>query len=688
MSNKLVKFLTQPLFLIIEFWILLWTLPWVVWLDSWPWLRLGLAIFCFVVPGFCVSIILVGYRLTLLSHFLSGLAFSILFVGLLGVFGRISHLPFMYIKPAFIVIGIFGSLALAFHARSGQQLYKQKNFQIKAVIPLLIIAILSILIAFWDRIGLDERVYLAYLTSWQHSFQLDFKEVLFNSGSLGGIRFWLAMFPMVSAFLSEISGIHGLLLLGFYFGPVFITIAILSAYALYDELLQSEHQTIAALVLQFTFLFLLLNLRQPGSVYFFRITEDKAFAAFILAPIFFLAVRILLQSQTVRNAIFVLFTGWSLALVHPIILTYAVMIAGIYAGIVTIMEKEAKKLIVTIMLFAAIMLPVASLRFVDVPWVSRYIFSMKTPLKQLGDFDLNSALKGGGIASRISYIKGTPFYGFNLSVVRIQIGGLDSRILVLLSWSYVWIMGLGLLWSLFNLRKHPAAPFVAATAFLVLLCALPYTGWLVGKLVSARMLWRVPWLLPIGFFTTILADEFLKGVWKRIFKESKISSKEASFGLILIICSILIIYVSTNTYSNRWRGLTRLSHYWNILSRLSNLGDYLETNINQPSRFAASLGLMDYLPGLSSKSKVIYFRNDKRTPYHVYHVHLDDIKPLLSRDTQIIIDQRVDVFVKYDIQYLITEDIRVKDYYNTFPEFFDVQESGGFWIIEFRGVDR
>jgi hypothetical protein len=675
-------------------WIILWVFPWTTWLAFFPWLRLGVAIFIFVIPGFSVSLFLAGDRFTLPSHFISGLAITILFVGLLGVLGRITHLPFTYIKPVFIVIGTGSLFMTAFHARLGRPLYKSKKISTKMFGLLFLIIVFSVVVAFWDRIGLDERVYLVYLTSWQHSPQLDFKDVFFNSGDLTGARFWLAMFPMNLAFLSEISGLHGVLLLGLYLNPVFVAIAILATYNLYDELLQSEEQTIAALTIQITFLFLLIKLRQPGSMFFFRMTEDKVFAGFILGPAFFMAVRILLQSRTLYHSIFVLFIGWSLALTHPIILTYAVFIAGVYAIIITFTERDIKGLIVTITILLAIILPVASLRFVGSPWVSRYIFGLSTPIKQPGRFDLESALNSKNITMRISIIKGTPFYGFELSLVKFQRFSNSNQISVFFSWSYLWILGLGFLWALFNLNKHPAAPLVGAASLLVLLCAIPYTGWLVGKFVSARMLWRAPWLLPIGLSATVLLKEVLV-IWKRIIKPKK-SLDGIPMGITLMICSVLIIHHSLIPYVKKWEYLPDLPRYKSKLLILSGLGDYLETNIEETSRFVATKELSGFLPGLSSKSKVTYFRNDKRTPNPP---NMNAVRSLLSiDDDDVSLEQRFDFLVSYDVQYMLINDVLVKDYYNdypeyfvvqkynTYPEIFDVQGTGDLWIIEFTGA--
>jgi hypothetical protein len=303
------------------------------------------------------------------------------------------------------------------------------------------------------------------------------------------------MFPMNQAFLADLSHIHGVLLLGYYFKPVLVVIALLATFHLYEDLLRSNLQAALALLIQITFLFLLLDRRQPGIIFFLRNIEDKSFAAFVFAPIFFLAIRCFLESRTVRRGIFVLLCGWSLALVHPIILAYCIFIAGVYAALVTITHKNYKAFGILIILLALIIFPPASLRF-----PSLYGTEIKA------GFDLESALANdvdkAPIGNRISYIEGTPFYGFNLDLIKIEIDRKPPLPWMdfFQSWSYLWLMGFGLLWALPKLKRpdNDLASFITASSLLDFLCAIPFTGWLVGFFVSARMLWRSPWLFPIG----------------------------------------------------------------------------------------------------------------------------------------------------------------------------------------------
>jgi hypothetical protein len=690
MAGKIILRLSKsPLLSLALLWVLLWLYPWTTWLESQPWLRLGVGLLIFTAPGMAISLLLAGKRFTVLVHLVSGLALSVLLVGILGLLGRVLHISFVFVKLAFALAGLISLWALSRRFRNENQLYKPQRFSIESLVMLSFMAALGVATSLTYRFGGDDFSYLAYLTTWQKSPSLNFSDVFFGLGNVGQIRFWLAMLPMGLALLAEISNIHGLLLLGFYLEPFFIVVAILASYNLYEDLLLSERQAVTALLLQFAFLFALRDPYQPGDSFFRRLSEDKAFAAFILGPVFFLAMRFCLDALTPRSGIYAILCGLSLSLTHPVILAYSIFIVGVYAGIVTIINNEFKKIVIVTAIMLLTILPSASLRFIDAPWISRYIFSQESPLRRPGVFDLETAQDTGLIRNRISSVEGTPFYGFNLKVVKFRTGtiGQESPFRVFLSWSYLWILGLGFFWSLFNLRRNAAAPFIAATSLLVILCAIPHTGWLVGYVVSARMLWRAPWLLPTGLIGVILLADLFKVAAYRIFTRAlpKALVERSAFSAISVLGIFLIGYYSAYVYGADWRELAKLDSYKDKLVRYSALGDFLENNIERPAIFVADSKFMNYLPGLSSKSKVVFFRNSRfsRRP-----VDMDKIALIFSHDASISINQRMNILKRNHIQYiLLAEDTSIRNYYVGYPQFFDLQSFDNFWIIEFRNVD-
>jgi hypothetical protein len=657
---------------------LLWVAPWTSWLGPFPWVRMGLSILIFCVPGMIISLLLLGKKLTLLAHLTSGVAISVFLVGFLGMLGRTFNLPYAFIKPVFAVMGLAALFGLISRLRTDPELYKPKHFSLLASALLLFLFAFGILINLQSIFGGDDSSYLAYLTNWQHARPLNFEEVVFGSGDTDSIRFWLGMFPMSLAFLAELSKLHGLLLLGLYLEPYLVVIAILAIYNLYEVFLGEERLTIAALLLHFTFFVLLQGARQPGNVFFIRLSEDKVFAAFILAPALFLGVRHFLEASTLRAGIFVFLNGLSLALTHPIILAFSLFIACLYVILVTMVEKNQRTFGFAITLLIIPVIPSVLFRFIDGPQTQRY------------PVNLQSALDAYGSASetRFSYIAGTPFYGFDLGRIKIQTSEAEQEnpLEIFLSWSYLWVLGTGFLWSLFHWRrKRATAPFMAATSGLVLLCGLPFTGWLLGYFVTAGMLWRSPWLLPIGFIGVIVLTELLnfilQGIVDRV--EIKKFSEQVAFTSITVICSILLVNFSIHGYHSRQPLMIRPEGYAARLENLATLGNYLQNHLQQPAIFVAPLELMDYLPGLSSKAKVVFFRTSRYTPHPV---DTKQLSLIFSRDPSILIQERMSILRMYDVQFIVIEDPVLREYYAHYTEFSNAQKVKNFWVIEFRDL--
>jgi hypothetical protein len=259
----------------------------------------------------------------------------------------------------------------------------------------------------------------------------------------------------------------------------------------------------------------------------------------------------------------------------------------------------------------------------------------------------------------------------------------EHPLTVFLSWSYLWILGIGFLWSLFNLKRNAAAPFTAAASLLVLLSAIPYTGWLLGYFVSARMLWRTPWLLPIGLISFFLLRELSSAAGKYIstHPQFRIKPKDVLHLLVPVACLILMTGLSEFIY--QYQGLQKgyLEDYRDHLRMLAELGYYIDSHVDEPARFVARPGLMPYLPGLSAKAKVVVFRLKEWAPYPIDE---NEISSLISRDPSISMEQRIQILEKYNIQYILGEDAILKDYYISSPNLFSAQNMSYYWLVKFN----
>jgi hypothetical protein len=79
---------------------------------------------------------------------------------------------------------------------------------------------------------------------------------------------------------------------------------------------------------------------------------------------------------------------------------------------------------------------------------------------------------------------------------------------------------------------------------LVLLCAIPYTGWLAGYFVSARMLWRSPWLFPIGLVGIVLLTNLTNVITSKTANMSRYRSRirNVTFLGCIAVCIIVTGY--------------------------------------------------------------------------------------------------------------------------------------------------
>ena len=123
--------------------------------------------------------------------------------------------------------------------------------------------------------------------------------------------------------------------------------------------------------------------------------------------------------------------------------------------------------------------------------------------------------------------------------------------------------------------------------------------------------------------------------------------------------------------------------YAHRLENLATLGNYLENHLQQPAIFVAPLEIMDYLPGLSSKAKVVFFRTSMYTPHPV---DTEQLSLIFSRDPAIPIQERMSILRTYEVQYIVIEDPFLREYYARYTEFSNAQKVKNFWVIEFRDL--
>jgi len=138
----------------------------------------------------------------------------------IGLAGRFLGFSFELVKFIFAFVGLVELIALTKTYPSLLQRNRVICGRLRESInnpPLLAALFFGVIYLFNAALFfVDDWTYLAYITNWQHSTHLNFTEVIFGTTSADPARFWLSLYPMGQALLSDLSGIPGILLLGNY----------------------------------------------------------------------------------------------------------------------------------------------------------------------------------------------------------------------------------------------------------------------------------------------------------------------------------------------------------------------------------------------------------------------------------------------------------------------------------------
>ena len=169
-------------------WLLFWYWPWQTYLQSFTWLKLGIGLILFVIPGACVYGLLTGRSDFTLSHITFGFVISHLLIAMLGTLGRVVHLSFEAVKLLMVLTGLIFTLRYLLPKIQAGYKIDLRSLKTKQILPILLLLLVSgmaCLVVIQRVIGDDDLTYLAYVTNWQNSIRLDFKDILFGEPEIG-----------------------------------------------------------------------------------------------------------------------------------------------------------------------------------------------------------------------------------------------------------------------------------------------------------------------------------------------------------------------------------------------------------------------------------------------------------------------------------------------------------------------
>ena len=669
-------------------WLFLWFAPWPNWFDTNLWIKVGIAVVTFIIPGTFLYLLISRNKFTNLRFLTFGFVFSHLLMALLGIAGRVFHLPFAILKNFFMVLGILLIvLSLLPQNKSNGKHIKLKDFTVHiwTFLPLVLITGITILTIVQRVITSDDLAYIAHITNWQQMPNLNFSDVYFDTQKVESTRFWIVSTPFSQAFLADISQVSALILLGGYYGPFLVILSVLCFYDLAKTLGLSNPSAIDSVAVQVTCLVLLSDYLHPGAPFIHQLNTDKATAAFIFIPVFIVSSIQVLKNPNKRLFASFLFSGISLVLMHPIISAFAVFILNVIA-ILGINRDNYKKHLVIMLLSILMLSPQIGVRLV------------KHEAQPTIPTSLTSIEQTRGIENLISQIDNTPFYGFNTNVLEMHIPYIERLPFStgLIAWLWLIVPLLATVTALKGVNTSYLKQYILATTLLIAIAGIPFTGWLLGYFISAWTLERTTWLYPFGISTIFLVDMFRdKTKWGQQLNHLRIKINryfnlniEYLLRLGIWAVSIMLIFLFM-----REQGLPDTSRLLSSTQRyleLESVGQHISANELHPVNVVGTDDLNDFIPALSWKAKVISYRPED-TAYPYFYSEEEKLERWTDRQTvfsrEISPKERLNILQKYDVRYILLESYRfgkIRDLISSYPMDFEIFTFGRYYLIEVR----
>jgi hypothetical protein len=669
-------------------WCILWIYPWQPLLQNFIWLRLGIALVIFMVPGICLYGFFRASTSGWLNYLTFGFVISHLLWALAGIFGRFFHISFESIKN--------GMMAFSLAVLISFVLPRLKRFQfhrdwvaitrdLATCWPLVLTMILTGLMVTQRTISDDDLAYLAYITNWQQSAALDFNDVIFGAAKLTSVRFWIVSAPFAQAFLADIGSLSSVYLLGGFYEPFLVVLSLGSLYELARDFGLSRSAAMLGASAQIIFLALLSDYLHPGAPFFRQLSVDKAIAAFIVVPVFVQSVLGFLRGTTYKNIVLLLLTGLSLMTMHPVILLYAVSIVGLMA-LFSMTRSNIRSRILLLVLLLIILAPQIATRFVnsEAQGVVPY-----TPEEVLSSRGSENLIKAWG---------DTTFYGFHPSILAMQVPveSNSPALTFILQWGWLLIPLLTALFAIKNIRQDSLAQYILACFILVAFAGIPFTGWILGYFVSAWLLERTTWLYPYGIGMVFLGMavgrsinfEARLAVWPKVFHQRTGMNLAAIFSTAvhIFVCLLTLLIMRGQALPNLERFENNIQRY----QQFTQVGKFLDEHISGQAYVIGTEELNDYIPAISASAKVISYRpSDPSYPYF-YSLEERNQRYLDRRAIlapEVSPEERLSLIQKYDIRFIWLkqgEYYMVRQLVSKYPSHFVVEQVGRYYLLEAR----
>ena len=667
------------LFYVVPAWILLWVVPWgrlpsiqsgSILAFSTDMLRLAVGLVMFLLPGALLYFLVRSKDATLAEPcgiLPIALTFSTLQIGVIGLLGRLLGLSFSVVAWLFFLAGLVELVLVIYQRPSALTSVRRLRELARSIFsnpPLMTALVLTTLMLFHDALYyLDDTTYSAYVMNWESSSHLGFQNLVYSANVIENPRYWLALFPMGQALLARLSGLPGILLFSNYLELFLMPVAVLSAFWLARTLGLSRRAAGLAALIQVTLYTWMIAGPLPVGMWFYQnLGEDKVTGVFIFAPTLLFFTVEYLERRTRGDLVLIVLSAFGLSLTHPIMLFYACALAcGLAFFSVLTRRTGWQQLALLIAVCAASMLPYGVLRLSPALAATHM------------DFDGESA-RTGFMASAYLNLTGGLFYGLNPELLMLSTtwNGAEGNVpYAVFRLTPAIVAALAGLLSLARARRGPLYWYVFSAAFLVGFATLPATGWLLGLIVSARMVSRSAWFTPTGLGAVAL---LLAGVSTcRSMRGAAPAGRmleHANGRLVLIgilacgvFASPIVAYVV----------LPRVPAYFGVLDhnkQLAIIGGFIDEHTSGHATVIAT----DYvdllkLPGVSARARLISFREEVDYNPHSTFLSVNEIRErkrdsdaIRGLDPTVSEAERCGLIEKYDVKFVVVPRTSAAEY--------------------------
>ena len=663
-------------------------------------IKLGIALVLFILPGVWLYLLLRSDRDALISSWgipPIGFALSVSVIAVIGIVGRLLGLSFVSVRNIFVLTGLCEIFLLAY-IRPDLKQYKYSMIKLSRAIitntPLMVTIILAISMTFNGyQFFIDDTSYAAYIKNWQESSSLGFVNLVHQLDKVEEVRFWLALYPMGQALLADLSGVPGILLLSNYIEIFLVPLAVVASYNFARDLKLSRKDAGLAVFIQTLFYVLMIDSSWPVGFWFFQnMAEDKVTAAFLLAPVFFGFLYKYIHRPTRNNSFLILLCGLGLMFTHPVILFLTCTIAVGFVFISWLVKKiDLRILLQIVSLIFLLLLPYVVIRQYD------DLYSQAIPYNA-------ESVSTTYQSERYVNVVNELFYGLNPEVLKLIDIPPETNIysiFQIVRFLPVATVLVAAIVALTKLSEGGLYWYILVCVLLVIFATIPFTGWILGYFISARMISRVSWFSPLGLSGMLLLSYFSEKVRlrrKHLNKNtpSKLetlsqSAQQVAKGLLagLVLGGIMLVSVV----------IPRAPVYFEVLDhnlQLAQVGKYIDRHVLTPTTVIA----LDYsdiqmLPGVSARASLISFREEKEYNPHNYFFSVDEINMRMSA-SNIIRSlnesysslERCSLINNYNVKFVVANRDFVEKYLaitaNCEMRFVSVYETKDLVLLEYR----